>query len=222
MLESIGSFIKALIESTPKLYDLYLKGKKEEKIIELFECYYLFRDLIDTADKLLSIARDKNSITFDQLNEEELNKHYSNVQSHLTIQLQRLDRIGKIFLNNPTIDLLEPNLKNKVQKTIGGKEDGIYSIGAALFFNQMFGNAQHQDEPKQDWLQRVVSEKYDFAYGIVTDKEISLSEQKEIVSELKKLRDQYLECINNVVTAEHKLLLANKSQELAAEYSLRA
>lgn len=91
MLNGLIKFLNALVNALPKLYGLYKKGCHEDKIIELLESYFILGNLIETGDELLTLARGKDKIVFSELTKNELQQHYSLVQSKLTIQLQRLN-----------------------------------------------------------------------------------------------------------------------------------
>jgi hypothetical protein len=221
MIEGLKFFLNALINAGPKLYGLYNKERKEEKIIELLESCFILRDLIQTAEELLELVIDKQEINFLELESNELEEHYCIVQAKLTIQLQRLQRLGDIFLSNPTIDLLDTNIKKRLKKAIGGKEEGLFTVGAGLFFNQIFGCAGKQDEPDSERIPRIVKEKYEFVQSIMGGDQISLAEQRAILQELKSLQQQYISALKDVLEPSHKLILASKAEELAAKWGLR-
>lgn len=117
--------------------------------------FFILGDLIKTADELLYLVRDRDRdiLIISDLTNDELQQHYTLVQSKLTLQLQRLQRFGDIFISNPTIDLLDTEIKNELEKAIGEKGEGLYSIGAALFFNQMLGSTSKENEPEEDYME---------------------------------------------------------------------
>jgi len=221
MIESLKFFLNALISAVPKLYGLYNKGRQEDKIIELLESCFILRDLIQTAEELLELVIDKQEINFLEIESNELEYHYCIVQAKLTIQLQRLQRLGDIFLSNPTIDLLDINIKKRLKKAIGGKEEGLFAIGADLLFNQIFSCTEKKGEPDSERMPRIIKEKYDFAHRITGGYQIALTEQRAILQELKSLQQQYISVLNDVLEPNHKLMLATKAEELAAKWGLR-
>lgn len=221
MIDGLIVFLKALVNALPKLYGLYKKNCHEEKIIELLESYFILGSLIETGDDLLSLAREKDKIVFSELTKNELEQHYGLVQSKITIQLQRLRRLGDIFYANPTIDLLDSELKLNLKKALGGKKEGLFSLGAGLFFNSIFGNSSKENVPEDEYIARVVKKKFDFAVSIFDMKEISVSKQKELIAELKDLRGLYRKTLDNLTEPEHKTFLAYKAKEFADQYSLR-
>ncbi|MCP4987731.1 MAG: hypothetical protein GY928_17240 [Colwellia sp.] len=221
MLDGLIKFSNALCNALPKLYGLYKQRKHDEKIVELFECFFIMGDLVETADELLNLARGKDEIILSELPREELEKHYVLVQTKLTIQLQRHQRLGDIFLSNPTIDLLDTDIKDELKRAIGGKEHGLYALGASLLFNQIFGNASKECETEDNRIVRVVKEKYDFASSISGMEKISVEVQRELVTEINSLRKRYRDVLDNLTEAEHKTLLASKAKEFAEKYSVR-
>jgi hypothetical protein len=221
MFDSLIKFSNALISAVPKLYSLYSDGKHEDKIVELFESFFILSSLTKTADEIISLARDRDVIIFSELSEEELTEHYSIVQSHLTIQFQRLERLGDIFMSNPTIDLLDSKIKSDLENAIGDKEIGLYNLGAGLFFNQMFGASGKEGESENHRKTRIVKEKYDFAASITDTDSISVSKQADIIITLKNLAEQYRILLDGIAEPKHKTLLASKAKELSDKYSVR-
>lgn len=223
MLEGLGKFLNSLIGALPALYEKYREGQHEERIVELFESYFILGDLVETADELLSLARNREIIEFSKLSEKELEEHYAIVQSNITIQLQRLQRLGDIFLQNPTIDLLDPRIRKNLKSSIGDKENGLFTLGAGLFFNQIFGTGSSVPEVETDRqrMERAVDEKYCFISDLTESEKISVKDQRIIVSDLRELRSRYRDMLNEVTEPKHKTLLASRAQQLAAKYSVR-
>lgn len=222
MLDSLGKFLTSLLNAVPKLYSLYRDNQQEDRIVELFESYFILTSLIITADEIISLARGRHVIKFSELTDEELEAQYSHVQSHLTLQLQRLKRLGDIFISNPTIDLLDSKIKLDLQTTIGSKEKGLYTLGAGLFFNQIFGTVGKENEPDRARKERIVRDKFDFAASVTKTDYIEVSEQAEIINKLKELSEKYRSLLDNLVEPKHKILLAQKAKNLSDRYSVRA
>ncbi|ELM3617740.1 hypothetical protein RYR54_003431 [Aeromonas sobria] len=221
MLDPLGKFLTSLFGVLPKLYSLYRDNKQEDKIVELFESYFILMSLTLTADGIITLARGRDVIKFSELTDKELEAHYSHVQSYLTLQFQRLKRLGDIFMSNPTIDLLDSKIKLDLQSAIGDKEKGLYTLGVGLFFNQIFGNAKKENEPEKEFKVRIVKEKYDFAASVTKADSIEVSEQAEIIDKLKGLSEQYRSLLDSLVEPKYKILLAKRAKELSDTYSVR-
>lgn len=221
MLDSLIKFLNTLVTALPQLYSFYRNGKHEDKIVELFESYFILTSLTQTADELISLARGRDILVFSELSDKELQEHYSLIQSHLTIQLQRLQRLGDIFMSNPTIDLLDSKIKSDLNVAIGDKEKGLYNLGAGLFFNQVFGSSRIEGESESLRKVRIVREKYEFAASITKTDSISVKQQTNIVTSLKILSEKYRALLEDIAEPEHKTLLASKAKELADKYSVR-
>jgi|TARA_R110002072_G_C7976024_1_gene535453 hypothetical protein len=223
MLEGLGNFLNSLIGALPALYEKYREGQHDERIVELFESYFILGNLLETADELLSLARGREMIEFSRLSENELEEHYSIVQSKVTIQRQRLQRLGDIFLQNPTIDLLDPSIKKDLKSSIGDKENGLFTLGAGLFFNQIFGTGSEAPagETERQQMERMVEEKYRFISDLTEPEKISVKNQRIVVSDLEEVRKRYREILHEVAEPRHKTLLASKAQQLADQYSVR-
>lgn len=223
MLEGLGNFLNSLIGALPALYEKYREGQHDERIVELFESYFILGNLLETADELLSLARNREVIEFSKLSEEELEEHYAIAQSKITIQLQRLQRLGDIFLQNPTIDLLDPSIRRDLKSSIGDKESGLFTLGTGLFFNMIFGAASKASEIEADRerMERVVDEKYRFIADITKPETMSVKDQRAMVYDLNELRNRYREILHDISEPKHKTLLASKAQQLADKYSVR-
>lgn len=221
MLDPLGKFLTSLLNALPELYSLYRDNKQEDKIVELFESYFILTSLTITADEIIRLARGRDVIRFSELTDKELEAHYSHVQSYLTLQFQRLRRLGDIFMSNPTIDLLDSKIKLDLQSAIGGKEKGLYTLGAGLFFNQIVGNARKENESEEARKVRIVKEKYDFAASVTKADSIEVSEQAEIINNLKELSQRYRSLLDNLVEPKYKILLAKRAKELSDTYNVR-
>ncbi|PMH03153.1 hypothetical protein [Vibrio lentus] len=220
MFDSLAKFLGALTSALPKILQLYRDGKHEDKIVELFESYFILGDLIQTGDELLNLSRGRHRIVFSELTKSELEEHYSIVQAKLSVQLLRLQRIGDIFLSNPTIDLLDCDLKSQLNDAIGGKEKGLYSLGAGLFFNQVFGASKKENENEDEHIKRVTKEKYEFAGSITDELVISVTEQRDIIANLKELRQVYRNLLDQLTVPKEKTLLSSKAKEFSEKYSV--
>jgi hypothetical protein len=223
MLQELKAMLGVLTKAAPALYAIYKREQKNEKIVELQESVFLIRDLIITADELLSIVKDKKELNFSVLPRAELTKHYDEVQTKLTIQFQRMQRLGDIYLDNPTIDLLNADLKQEFKEALGDKERGLFSLGAGLFFNLIlgFGAERDQNETEDEYFKRITKEKVDFAASIVDFDSFSLEEQRNIVGELKRLQQSYIEALDKVMDANDRLMLAETAEKNAARWGLR-
>ncbi len=221
MLSDIAAFFNSLIGALPQYYALQQGKQHDEKVTELLECFYILGDLIETADGIMTLARGRDVIVFSKLSEEELKAHYGLIQSKLTIQLQRLQRLGDIFLSNPTIELLDVDIQKNLEEAMGGKTTGLFGLGAGLFFHQCFGNSRREGESEEEWRARVLEEKYEFASSISEVDEISVAEQQEYIQQIKQLRAKYKQMLDDLVEPQHKTILASKAKDLAAKYSVR-
>lgn len=221
MLKEIKSFIYALIKAAPNLHQIYKQHHQEVRILELQESAFLIRDIVNTADDLLSLINNYGDLDFVSLPVDVMKQHYSLVQTKLTVQLQRLQRLREVFISNPSIDLLDSEIKNQFIKALGSKESGLFAVGAGLFFNQIFGSVVKEDESDSDRAIRVIKEKYEFVKIIIDRNKLSLDQQREIVEELKDLQRRYLKVLDQVMDAKDKLMLAQKGAAMAANYGLR-
>ena len=223
MLGTFTKFLNSLVNAVPALYEKYKEDQHDTKIVELFESYFILGNLLETADQLLTLARGREIIEFAQFSEEELEEEYDIIQSKITIQLQRIERLGEIFLRNPTIDLLDSTIKRDLKLSIGDKRNGLFTLGAGLFFNQIFGigSKRPESETQRESIEKAVNEKYQFISALTEPEKILVKEQRIIVSDFEALRKRYQEILFEITDPKHKILLASKAKEFADEYSLR-
>ncbi len=224
VLQYLQMLTNVLIKAIPLFYKYQKRQSKEKVLSELLEFNFILADLIGTAEKLFKLIKRNEKINYETIDKNKIKINYNLIQTYLTIQLQRLRRLGDIFIDNPSIDLLEPNLRKQFNDIIGDKEKGLYSIGAALFFNQIFGGCQKQNEKPDESLRRVAKEKYKFAcnlYGLNYKRPFQINKQKEILSNLKILRNKYVEALGKITSSDEKIFLAKKAKELANKHGLR-
>jgi hypothetical protein len=216
MLKELKSLLVGLSSAAPFLIKIYKEKRQDEKILELMELFYLIRDLIKTAEELLElVAPERGTSTSD------IEDNYEFIQASLTIQLQRLKRIGDILMDNPTIDLLDSKIKKRINAAIGTKGEGLFGIGSAIFFNQMFRGGKEDDESEKDAVVRVCEEKRKFVLNIHSGSRFSIDEQRDLIILLHNLESDYLAALESVLTPENKLMLSQKAEKLASEYSVR-
>lgn len=219
MLDLLLKFAQALTNSLPKLFKFYKKNRHEGKIIELLESYYILGDLIEMAEELLSIVRNKDTIDFSHLSKKDLEDKLNRIESRISLQKLRLKRLGEIYLSNPTIELLDSNIKLDLKKALGSKsEGGLYGLASSLLFHQIFDFSGFEDETDREWLVRVTDESHKFILEITEYDKQSIEEQDRVLNELKELKKLYLEKLNDILTDEDKTILASKAKELANKY----
>ncbi|QIB50366.1 hypothetical protein [Pseudomonas sp. OIL-1] len=216
MLKELKSLITALIGAAPALVKIYEQKRQDKKLVELMESAFLLRDLINTAEELLELVNSGKVITVEKLEIE-----YAFIQASLNIQLQRLKRIGDIFKESPTIDLLDPRIKKRINTALGTKGEGLFKIGSAIFFNQIFGNARKEGESDADARTRILHEKMEFVSCILNGDKYGYERQRALIEILKELQERYLHALNNVLTSKSKLILASEAEKLASEYGVR-
>lgn len=216
MLKELKSLITALIGAAPALVKIYEQKRQDEKLVELMESAFLLRDLINTAEELLELVNPGKDMTVGKLEIE-----YAFIQASLNIQLQRLKRISDIFKENPTIDLLDPRIKKRINTALGTKGEGLFKIGSAIFFNQIFGNARKECESDAEARTRILHEKMEFVSCILNGDKYGYQRQRALIEILKELQERYLHALNNVLTIKSKLILASEAEKLASDYGVR-
>lgn len=216
MLKELKSLITGLISAAPALVKIYEQKRQDEKLVELMESAFLLRDLVNTAEELLELVNPGNDMTVEKLEIE-----YAFIQASLNVQLQRLKRISDIFKENPTIDLLDPRIKKRINTALGTKGEGLFKIGSAIFFNQIFGNARKEGESDADAKTRMLHEKMEFLSCILNGDQYGYERQYSLIEILKELQERYLHALNDVLTSKSKLILASEAEKLASEYGVR-
>ena len=114
--------------------------------------------------------------------------------------------------------------KKQFKRAIGDKGRGLCAIGAALLINQILGSARKENEPEEEYIRRIATEKVEFVSSIMgnaTNNYLSFKKQRKLIVELKQLQRVYIEILNKVMDAEDRLMLAKKAEEVASELGLR-
>ena len=221
MFSEFKPFISILIKSVPVIYK-YLDDKKRfQKFLDLQEAYFIIAALLDTGEELLKIAESKPEVVIGKLTREEINQHYVNCQRLLLGQNARMGRLSEIFLEKPFIDFHHPNLRKDLNKAIGTKFEGLYSIGAALSFHQMFGSSRFQDETDFDFEKRAATEQFNLIadlFNIRPNDPIDLTEQRLLLEEMRRLNEKLREIINNICSDDEKMKISEEAEKLSKKF----
>lgn len=225
MLSELKEALDVLVRIVPGVLNRFVDRRRRQLLLELQEAFFILGGLIETGEELLVIAGDKPTLKIDYLTRQQMKEHYTFCQSRLSLQTYRMQRLGKIFLSTPFLDFLDPPLRAELKRVIGDKENGLYNVGAALFFHQMFGSARFQDEPEEEAERRITQKQAEFIeslYGVFQDKEVDLTMQRQIIAKLKDLHLRLSRVINDMCSVEEKVILSSKAAELARRYDYSA
>jgi len=221
MLREIKAFVDALVRIAPPAIRFYTDQRRRNTLLLLQESFFILGALIETGGELLDIAVDARSVDLESLPINQVKERYALCAANLNLQTNRLRRLGKIFRGAPFLDFLDPQLRRDLDRAIGEKGKGLYGIGAALFFHQMFGSARDPHEPEQTAVRRMAKKQSDFIQsimGFVRKGILDVSKHRSLLASLRRLHGRLGAAINELCTVDERVLLAERAVELARRY----
>jgi len=224
MLRYLLELIKVVASVIPLLHANVDKNFRVGNCEKLFEMRILFEQLAGTASFLIDFTGDRDSIDLLQVPKEELEINYNMVQVYISLQLERLKRIRVLLEESDILSIELPDVKEKLKKLIGSKSQGLYSIGAAMQFDLIFGFSIVRDKDEidfvksrlrqNDFVRSVISNNWESEYFDIAEQRNVIQNMKVAVSEFSKVVEVYLE-------PAERIQCYKKAKEKADKYNYR-
>lgn len=219
MIAEIKTFVDVLTKIIPGAFKQLKAHKRREVLLEVQEAFFILQGLQESGAKLLDLTGPDPILKLSELPRERLEEHYTRCEMQLRQQSFRLHRLGDIFLKKPFLDFIDPTLRAELERAIGSKGEGLYSLGAGLFFHLSFGKARKQNEPDETYWPRMRVEQGEFISKLFEDRDtIDVAKHRVILEELKALQRRLADVINEVCTSDERIELAGKAEALAKTY----
>jgi hypothetical protein len=219
MFAELKVFVDVLTKAIPAAFKHLKDRKRREILLELQESFFILQGLQESGARLIELAGPAPALRIRDLPRERLEEHYTRCDMQLRQQLYRLQRLGDIFLKKPFLDFLDPTLRAELDRAIGAKGEGLYSVGAGLFFHFTFGETRYQNEPEEPYRMRIAEKQADFIAKLFDDLDtIDLAKQRAILEALKPLQQRLGQAINAVCTVDERIELAGQAEALAKQY----
>jgi hypothetical protein len=219
MLAELKVFADVLAKVIPGALKQLKAHQRREVLLELQESFFILQGLQDSGTKLLELAGPDPILKLSEIPRERLDEHYERCDMQLRQQGFRLHRLGDIFLKKPFLDFIDPTLRAELDRAIGSKGEGLYSLGAGLFFHFLFGKARKQNESDDAYAQRMREEQGDFIAKLFGDSDkVDVAKHRAILDDLKALQRRLGDTINEVCTNDERIELASKAEALAKKY----
>jgi hypothetical protein len=226
LLEAIKPFIAPLIKIATIFSKTLERSKVKNSMKGLLEIHYLLQDTLKTANTLLDLAAERQTVVIKDLDANELKDKYMVAQTHITIQLHRLQRIHDILRECDILDFETPDLRDELKAAVGSKYEGLYSIGAMLLGQSVFGSSKMNNEPDKEWAIRVTEQQQDLLQVLFKGKQnktgiIDVQAQKELLPELKRTINELGTVVKDYCTPAERLSLTQEAKDAAKIYRLR-
>ena len=209
MFEPLSRIVKLLIEGIDALRKHKDRKDRTEAITQILEVYFLLKDCVDDAEKLLSECEWDPVGKIKSLPSEEAEKTVKQWDLIVRRQGLRLYLLqGHIYADH-RLSIIDPELQKELTEVIGNKMNRavtLHGIGSALYFYVAFPTAETPVE-KARYIQTMVG---------AEDKGPLNMEQ--IISEIEKLRtalDGYRSVVSQLVSNEELVAISNIARERA-------
>ncbi len=214
MLEGIAALIDTCFLAAKAILDRRAKLDTERQKLALLTAQYCFVGIAETGARLLELAGPRPLVTLQSMTLDQLKDFHTVAQRLLSIQLARLEKLHALLEDQQVIELFSPCLRKQIQNAIGGKSEGLYSIGAALFFYFMFNTNQKGDSTDTRELERSANI-ICCMYPEVQSGVITIQSATDQLSHLRSMALQYGEILRQIIPPSELLSLSKHAAELA-------
>jgi hypothetical protein len=225
MLRYLLELIKVVASVIPLLQAKADKKVRVRNGEKLFEMRILFEQLMDTASFLLDFIRSRDSVNLLQVPKEELKGNYNMIQVYISLQLERLKRIRVLLEESDILSIELPDVKQELKKLVGSKSQGLYSIGAAMQFDLMFGFLIVRDEGEIDFAKSSLKQN-NFVRSIIANnwgKEcFDIAEQRNIIQDMKTFVADFSKVIEIYLEPTERIQCYKIAKDKADAYNYRS
>ena len=214
MIEGIAAILEACVTAAKALLERMAKVQADKQQLALLTTYYCFIGLAATGKQLLDLAGPVPLEKLQRLSQAEFREFHALAQRLISIQLQRLEKLNAILHDQDVIDLFDPTLRVRIEKAIGDKEEGLYGIGAGLFFYFMLGGKfgkEDSPEAKLTYLADIVISMYpEVERGV-----IAVDAAVAGLNSISETASAYGTIVRQVIPSDKLLALSQNASELA-------
>ena len=214
MIEGIAAILETCLTAAKALLERKAQVKTEKQQLALLTTYYCFIGLAATGRQLLDLAGPVPLQTLQRLSQAEFQEFHALAQRLISIQLQRLEKLNAILNDQDVLDLFDPTLRVRIEKAIGDKEEGLYGIGAGLFFYFMLGGKfGKEDSPESEltYLTDIVISMYpEVERGVV-----AVDAAIAGLNALSETASAYGAIVHQLIPSDKLLALSKDASELA-------
>ena len=214
MIEGLTAVLDTCITAVKALLEREAKLQLEKQQLALLTTYYCFIGLATTGRELLELAGPVPLQTVQRLSKAEFQEFHALAQRLISIQLKRLEKLNAILNDQVVIDLFDPILRAHIAKAIGDKEEGLYGVGAGLFFYFVLGgNFGKEGSPESELIN--LADVVISMYPEVESGVIAVNAAIGGLNTLSETASSYGTIVRRLIPSDKLLALSKDASELA-------
>lgn len=204
MFGELISFIEVLMDTVIDFRTRKLGAERRAAISALLETYFYLKDATDEGELLVKDAQPNPVEVIKSLNELDAKDRLAKWDYVLRRQTFRLMRVSDRIFGQDFIDVVTPNLREKLYEVIGSKHErttSLHGIGAALFF--------------RGWVENSAEEAAHYV-NVLVGEEDDLLHMDKITAEIAALREameSYRIIVNELASSDEILLLSDAARK---------
>lgn len=224
MGKSFLGLVRLLVSIVPFILNKLDKTARVKNSESLFEIQILVDQIAETAKLLLELTADRDAINLLDMPKEELEEKYNLAQVYIGLQLVRMKRIHKLLEESDVLSIELPDIRDKLDELIGSKEDGLFSIGAAMQFNLILGLSVEEKDNNVDWVATTTNQSGFIKYIIEGNEEneiFDIVRHKEIVKQIQVATKGFSDVIKEYLKPAERIQCYQKAKERTESFNCR-
>ena len=203
MFGELISFINTLKSTVLDFRATTLTKKHEALISKLLQTYFYLKDATDEGELLVEDAQPNPVEVIKGLTPIEAKERLARWDSSLRRQTFRLMRVSDLIYDQEFIDVISPELREKLYQVLGSKfnrANSLHGIGAALFFR---GWATADPEEQARYVSIMAGEENDLLH---------MDRIRVEIADLRKSMESYRLAVNQLSTSSEILRLSTQAR----------
>jgi hypothetical protein len=213
VLEQLYDLFKIIYEAAKRVVHYGRELKIERQQLALLTVQFCFVGLASTGKALLKLSGPEPLRKLQGLSQDDVRDFNALIQRHISVQLARLQKLHSLLQDEIVLDLFDTSLRSQIEEVIGGKEQGLYSVGAGLLFYVMFiGPPPESAYPGDlETTANIICAMYpEIEQGV-----ISVEAATQALDSLAELNQRYQEILHRIIPSDALLRLSGDASKLA-------
>jgi antitoxin component HigA of HigAB toxin-antitoxin module len=203
MFGELVSFVDALRSTVQDFRSRQLNAQREAVISALLSTYFYLKDATDEGELLVEDAKPNPVEVIKALEPAKAKERLARWNIALRRQTFRLMRVSDLIYGQEFIDIVSPNLRERLYDVLGNKfnrVNSLHGIGAALFFH---GWADSSPEEQAQYVSIMAGEKKNLLH---------MEKIRVEISALRETMEEYRLTINQLSTPDEIIRLTAKAR----------